>query len=182
MSHSGTALIDPYKIFEKIKLSSGMRVADFGCGRTGHFVFPSAQIVGEKGIVYAIDIMKNILESIRSMARSEGYDNVQTIWSDVELVGRTPIPEKSLDVCFFVNILFQMGDKESVIKEASRLLKKGGYLVVIDWRKKLGPLGPDFGKVTTADQIIDLANQVDLTLIENSVINDYHYLLILRKV
>ena len=80
MSHSGTALIDPYKIFERISLSAGERVADLGCGRTGHFVFPAVKVVGEKGIVYAVDVVKNILESIKSMARSGGFDNIQTVY------------------------------------------------------------------------------------------------------
>ena len=70
MSHSGTALIDPYKIFEKISLGHGMRVADLGCGRTGHFIFPTARVVGESGVVYAVDIMKDILESIKSRVRT----------------------------------------------------------------------------------------------------------------
>ena len=142
MSHSGTALIDPYKIFEKISLAEGQRVADLGCGRTGHFVFPAVKIVGDKGVVYAVDIIKNVLDSIKSMARSEGYDSVQTVWSDIELPGKTPIPAGSLDACFYVNVLFQLKNKVGAIKEAVRLLKKGGYLVVVDWAKKLGMLGP----------------------------------------
>jgi ubiquinone/menaquinone biosynthesis C-methylase UbiE len=57
MAHSGTVLIDPYKIFEKISLSVGQRVADLGCGRTGHFVFPAVKTVGDTGIVYAVDVV-----------------------------------------------------------------------------------------------------------------------------
>src|SRR3989338_2287181 len=106
MSHVGTALVDPYKIFEKISLKEGMRVADLGCGRTGHFVFPAAHVIGDNGIVYAVDVMKDVLENVKSRARFEGFDNVQAIWSDVELPGRAPIPNKSLDACFFINALF----------------------------------------------------------------------------
>ncbi len=181
MSHSGTALIDPYKVFEKVGLSPGMRVADFGCGRTGHFVFPSAKIVGEKGIVYAIDIIKNILESIKSLAKSEGYDNVQVIWSDVELVGKTPIPENSLNACFFINLLSQVKEREAVIKEASRLLKNDGYLAVIDWHKKLGLLGPSEAQKVLPELVINFAKDSNLKLQESTMMSDYHYLLIFRK-
>lgn len=182
MVHSGTALIDPYKVFEKIKLSSGMRVADFGCGRTGHFVFPSAQIVGETGVVYAIDIIKNILESIKSLAKSEGYDNVQTVWSDIELAGRVPIPERSLDACFFVNVLFQLKNRQVAIEEATRLLKQNGFLVIIEWAKKLGPLGPDPDRVVAMSDLLVMAKQTGLGLVEQDKMNDYHYLLILQKI
>lgn len=182
MVHSGTALVDPYKVFAKIKLSPGMRVADFGCGRTGHFVFPSARIVGETGVVYAIDIIKNILESIKSLAKSEGYDNVRTVWSNIELAGGVSIPERSLDACFFVNVLFQLKDRQAAIKEAARLLKQNGFLVIIDWVKKLGPLGPEPEHMITEEDLINMAKQAGLDVVERDKMNDYHYLLILRKI
>ncbi|MCX6779720.1 MAG: hypothetical protein NT034_00885 [Candidatus Magasanikbacteria bacterium] len=70
MQTSGTALIDPFEIFQKVGLSSGMRVADMGCGRTGHFVLPAARVVGEKGLVYAVDILKDVLQSLGSWVKS----------------------------------------------------------------------------------------------------------------
>jgi len=181
MSHSGTALVDPYKIFDKILLSEGMRVADLGCGRTGHFVFPAAQIVGAKGIVYAVDVIKDVLESVRSMARGEGCDNVQTIWSDIERLGKTPIAESSLDVCFFVNVLFQLKDKTGAVKEASRLLKKDGFMVVVDWAKKLGFLGPSPELMLNPEKISALAAQENFKFIDRVVVGDYHYSLIFQK-
>ena len=181
MTHAGTALIDPQKIFEKIILAPGMRVADLGCGRTGHFVFSASRIVGDTGIVYAIDIMKDILESLKSRIRSEGFDNVQVIWSDVEIAGKTPIPADSLDVCFFINVMFLFKDKISAIKEAKRLLKNGGMLVVVDWAKKLGPLGPDTNMITRPEDIASLSRSAGLNLLENFSLGDYHYCLIFKK-
>ena len=182
MSHAGTALIDPYKIFARISLSSGSRVADLGCGRTGHFVFPAVKVVGDTGIVYAVDVVKNILESIKSMARSEGYDNVQTVWSDIELPGKTPIPDNSLDACFYVNVLFQLKNKVGAIKEATRMLKKGGYLVVVDWAKKLGMLGPVEGSMLSPDELMRLAAQDNLKFVDKVDVGEYHYSLIFEKV
>lgn len=182
MAHSGTALIDPYKIFEKISLSPGDRVADLGCGRTGHFVFPAVKVVGDKGIVYAVDVVKNILESIKSIARSGGMDNIQTIWSDIEAPGKTPIPTGSLDACFCVNVLFQLKNKAGAIAEASRLLKKGGYLVAVDWEKKLGMLGPDESAMISPQELINLAAEENLKFVDKILPGDYHYSLIFEKV
>lgn len=182
MSHAGTALIDPYKIFERISLSSGKRVADLGCGRTGHFVFPAVKVVGDKGIVYAVDVVKNILESIKSMARSEGYDNVQTVWSDIEIPGKTPIPDNSLDVCFCVNVLFLLKNKDGAIKEATRMLKPGGYLVVVDWAKRLGLLGPSEERMLNPDELTRLAVADKLKLVDKILPGEYHYSLIFEKI
>ncbi|TAN32658.1 methyltransferase domain-containing protein [Patescibacteria group bacterium] len=181
MSHSGTALLNPYKIFADIKLAKGMRVADLGCGRTGHFVFPAAKTVGDTGIVYGVDVMKDVLENIKSTARAEGCANVQTVWSDLERAGKTPLPPASVDACFFVNVLFQVKDKRSAIAEAARLLKKQGHLVIIDWQKKLGMLGPAPGQMLIIDTLVDLAGQSMLKLAKQFQASDYHFGLIFAK-
>ncbi|HSR89464.1 MAG TPA: methyltransferase domain-containing protein [Candidatus Udaeobacter sp.] len=181
MFHSGTALIDPYKIFARISLSEGKRVADLGCGRTGHFVFPAVKIVGEKGVVYAVDVVKNILDSIKSTARTGGHDNVQTVWSDIEVFGKTPIPDNSLDACFCINVLFQLKNKAGAIKEAARMLKPGGYLVVVDWAKKLGGLGPSPESMLKPEDLLKLAAQENLKFVDKILPGEYHYSLIFEK-
>lgn len=179
--HSGAALIDPKEIFEKISLGSGMRVADLGCGRTGHFVFSASKMVGNTGIVYAVDIIKDILASIQAQINMQGFGNIETIWSDIEKYGKVPIPEKSLDVCFFVNVVYLLSDKKNAFKEAARLLKPKGFLVVVDWKRKIGPLGPSESVMVSPEEVIAAATEVGLKLFDRTVINDYHYAVILKK-
>ena len=182
MSHSGTALINPEPVFEKITLRAGMRVADLGCGRTGHFVFPAAKVVGERGVVYAVEIVKNILESIKSRVRSEGYGNVQPVWADIERFSKVPIPENSLDSCFMVNVLFMLKDKLTALKEAVRLLKSGGTIVVVDWARRLGPLGPLPQQMVSPESIERLADGLGLKMLAQVTPGEYHYGLIFQKV
>jgi ubiquinone/menaquinone biosynthesis C-methylase UbiE len=182
MVHAGTSLIDPNKIFEKIHLAPGMRVADLGCGRTGHFVFSAAQAVGDKGVVYAVDVIKDVLASVKSLAQGEGFDNIQTVWSDIELAGRTPIPDESVDACFIVNVMFQLKNKAGAMREAARMLKKEGYLVVVDWMKKLGALGPAPEVMTSPQTLAASAEEAGLAPVENFPAGAYHYSLILKKI
>ncbi len=181
MSHAGTALLDPHPIFKKIALAEGMRVADFGCGRTGHFVFPASRTVKETGVVYAIDVIKNIVESIRSRVRSEGYGNVQVIWADIERAGSVPIPAGSLDVGFMINVLFLVKDQTAVLAEAHRLLRTNGYAVVIEWKKNLGLVGPSNEVMVSPEHLKTTAEQVGLQPVDFFPLNDYHYCLILKK-
>lgn len=181
MAHSGKALVDPHLVFSKISLTPGMRVADLGCGRTGHFVFPAAKVVGERGIVYAVEIVKNILENIKSRVRSEGFDNVQAIWSDIEAVGKTPIPAGSLQACFLVNVLFLVKNKSDALKEAVRLLEPGGSLVIVDWSRKLGLLGPAPEMMLNPESTVEIAKNLGLNLTQNFPMGDYHFCLIFNK-
>ncbi len=181
MNHAGRALVDPFQIFDKIGLTTGMRVADMGCGRTGHFVFPASRIVGATGVVYAVDILKEVLESINSWVRSEALENVHTVWSDIETVNKTPIPEKSLDACFFMNVLHGLKNKDTALTEASRLLKDEGVVAVIEWQKRLGALGPEDAGMLASDQLKAVASGVGLRQIESFPISDYHYCSIFKK-
>lgn len=181
METSGRALIDPSKILEKVGLKHGMRVADMGCGRTGHFVLPAAKAVGDTGMVYAIDIMKEILENIDSWKKSLGLNNIQPIWSNIEAEGKTPIPAKSLDVCFFMNVFFMLKQKAGALKEAFRLIKDDGQVVVVDWEKNIGALGPLPEKMVKAQDLINEAQAVGLRLVENFPAGSYHYCLIFKK-
>lgn len=180
MKHFGLALIDPSIVFEEIGLAEGMRVADLGCGRTGQFVFPTAAVVGDKGIVYAVDVIQSVLENIQHNARSAGFTNIETIWADLEKVGQTPIPTASLNVCFLVNVLFSVHDMGSVIFEAGRLLKSGGALVVIDWKKPLGNLQPP--AILNPDDIKSFASKSDLFFSGTAEPGEYHFCLIFKKV
>jgi ubiquinone/menaquinone biosynthesis C-methylase UbiE len=182
MTHVGIALIDPHKIFSAVGLSKGMRVADFGCGRTGHFVFVAAKVVEDVGVVYAVDIMKEVLENIKSRVRSEGFDNVQIIWSDIESEGKTPIAGGSLDVCFFVNVVSQLKNRTAALKEAMRLLKPGGKVVVVDWSKKIGPLGPEEDKMLNPGKVSMLGSDCGFTVEGTGSAGDYHFYSILKKI
>src|SRR3989338_11597175 len=98
----GNELLDPEEIFKHIELKGGQRVADLGCGGAGHFVLPAAQKVGSLGTVYAVDILKSVLQTVASKARLEGVANVKTVWSNLELPGATKIPKESLDAAFLI--------------------------------------------------------------------------------
>ncbi len=159
-----------------------MRVADLGCGRTGHFVFPASRIVGAQGVVYAVEVVQNILESIKSRVRSEGYDNVQPIWADIELVGKVPVPNNSLDSCFMVNVLSILHDKTSALLEAIRILKADGFLVVVEWQKKLGGIGPADSARITPDALQTITADLPLRLIDIFSVGEYHYCALFKKV
>ena len=181
MYNSGNQLIDPQLLFEKAQLRKNMYIADFGCGRTGHIIFPAAKIIGEHGIIYAIDIMKDILENIIKRAHMHGMTNVHTIWSDLEMIGKTSIPEKSLDVVFMTNSLFHMKNKINVLIEASRLLKDKSRLIIVDWIENNLTIGPKGDKLVDFSQIKSWAQSNNFTVQEEFPVGTYHIGVVLYK-
>lgn len=177
MSH----LLDPQLLFQKSQLQPGMHVADFACGRTGHVVFPASIIVGEKGVVYAVDILKDILENIRKRASTEALTNIHTVWSDVEKVGKTAIPAKSLDIVFMVNALSHGPNSLLALEEANRLLRDKGRMVVVDWYKKAPSLGPEQKNFVNFDLVKSWATQNGYVVQEEFEAGVYYWALVLFR-
>ena len=133
MFYTGTQGINPYFLLEKAHVAPGMHVADCGCGSNGHIVFPAAEKMNKTGIVYAVDILRRALEAVGRQAKLYNIESVHTVWSNLEQLGGTRIPEKTLDRAFIINTLFQAKDQLAFLLEVKRLLKDKARLLVVDW-------------------------------------------------
>ncbi len=177
----GTKLIDPFFVLNQVGLKEKMKVADLGCGAVGHFVFPASKLVGKEGVIYALDIQRGVLEGIEKKAKVENAANVQTVWSDLERFGAAKITSNSLDAAMLLNTLFQTKDRVTVLREAARMLKVGGKLLVVDWLPTGAPFGPPLeGRVDP----FFLEREVDklgLHLLKRFSAGPYHYGLVFEK-
>ncbi|KKT07436.1 MAG: Methyltransferase type 11 [Parcubacteria group bacterium GW2011_GWA2_43_17] len=85
----GNQLLNPLTILrDHLKIAMDARVADLGCGSMGFFSLQAAALAGDKGQVYAVDILKEVLSSVEGRARQAGLYNIKTVWSNLEVVGR----------------------------------------------------------------------------------------------
>ncbi len=174
----GNELLDPTAILGRLGVEHGSRLADLGCGGAGHFIIPAARLVGENTTAYAVDILKSVLRSVVSKAKIEGVNNIKPIWSNLEVLRATKIPDQSLDFALLINILFQSKDDESIIRDAARLLKPGGKLLVIDWNNVMASLGPPADDRVKPEEIKTIAKKLKLNLIDEFTAGNYHFGLI----
>ncbi|MBI2633571.1 MAG: methyltransferase domain-containing protein [Parcubacteria group bacterium] len=177
----GNELLNPKKVLEDGGIVEGMTVADLGSGMRGYFSLQAAKLVGKNGTVYAVDILKSALQSVENFAKLYNLTNVKTVWSNLEVVGATNIPEKSIDAGLLVNILFQIGYRANVIKEAGRLIKQKGMLLVVDWKKELSPLGPPLESRLLQDEIKKLVQAENFSFEKEFSAGPYHYGLVFKK-
>ena len=114
---------------KKVGLKSGQTVLDFGC-RVGHYTIPAANVVGNNGIVYAVDKEQQVLNELEQKAVPLNLKNIRTINSS----GRVQIDleNNSIDVVLFYDVLHYHGkkDREKLYAEAYRVLKQNGLLSV----------------------------------------------------
>lgn len=113
----------PEEEVNKLDLKEGQKILDYGCG-FGSYTFPAANLVGEKGKVYALDKQPLAIKKIEEKAQMKGYHNIDTILSHED----TGLPNESVDVILLYGVLPEIEYDESLLTELYRILKPNGYL------------------------------------------------------
>lgn len=177
---SGINFTDPARSVERLRLEPGMRVADFGAG-SGAICFALAKVVGSKGLVYAIDIQKDLLDKLKSEARRRAVGNIETLWGDIDHVGGVKLADHTVNAVVVSNVLFQVDAKYQLAKEAHRVLMPGGRVLIVDWSESFGGMGPQPDHVVAADQAKDIFVQAGFAEGESFVAGPHHYGLVMIK-
>lgn len=177
----GSELINPDYLFKQLDIQQGMRIADLGCGGNGRFCIPAGRLVGQRGIIYAVDILKSVLQEVAKKARLEGVNNVKPIWSNLEIYGATKIKDSSVNIAFLINILFQAKEHKEIIREATRILKPGGKLLIVDWTQTATPFGPSLVDRVKPEDLKKIARNINLELVDEFKAGKYHFGLLFIK-
>ena len=135
-------------------LKEGETVLDLGSG-AGFDCFLASQAVGKKGRVIGVDMTGDMLERAAANARKAGYGNVEFRLGEIEAL---PVEDGTVDAVISNCVINLVPDKDKAFREAFRVLKPGGRLMVSDivLKKKL----PDFVKQSIEAYVGCLAGAV----------------------
>jgi len=103
-------------------------VLDVGCGM-GYFTIPFARIVGDQGVVFAVDLQKEMLDTVRRRAAQAG------VLSRVRLVHCAPdslgVTERfAFALAFWM--VHEIPDQRRFLAEGFSLLKPSGKLLIVE--------------------------------------------------
>lgn len=169
---------DPVKISKAMGVERGMTVADLGCG-PGYFTLPLASLVGEGGLVYAVDSDRTMLGHLRAMIAKQGAHGkrVKVVHADIASTG---IPSGSVDMALFANVLHDVQDKGRFLAEVKRICTPGATVVDIDWKKVRMEMGPPFEIRLTEAESRKILNAAGLWVAESIDVGPYHYGLVCK--
>lgn len=127
-------LIDPREFFARIALQPGSRVLDLGCG-VGRYSIAIARALGGTGLVSALDSWDEGIETLKRTIRTEAIPNIRPILADI--AGRLPLGDASVDLCLIATVLHDIAPdhQASALAEAVRVLRPGGVLALVEFKK-----------------------------------------------
>jgi ubiquinone/menaquinone biosynthesis C-methylase UbiE len=133
---------DPEVIFNVLKLKEGDLFLDLGCG-PGEYSIEASRIIGNSGLVYALDKSQYMIDCLRAEADSQGLKNIKTMVSDITCP--LPIEDGCIDVCLISTVLHipeVTKQMRAIFTEVRRVLKPRGRSAIIECKKEVTPFGP----------------------------------------
>jgi len=155
--------------FLKPFVFQGMVIADLGCG-PGYYCKFFREYASK---LYCVDIDSEALDIVRR--ELGGYGNVIVLNEDIT---RTTIPNSSVDLAFMSNVFHDIDDKEPVVKEVGRILKPGGKLLIIEFKKDV-LFGPPFK--LSPEEVEEYFTREGFVKEQFLEVSPYHYMLVFKK-
>ena len=141
-------------------------VADLGCGPGFYCEF----LVKLAKKVYCVDVDCIALSIAKEKAPSATFL--------CEPAESTSIKDGEVDVVILANSFHDMNNKEKVVKEVRRILKDGGKVIIVDWKKD-SPIGPPVWKRMSDVEYLKFFE--GFTLLEKFDPSPYQFGMVLRK-
>jgi len=131
---SSLDLIDAREFFARIDLPPGGVVLDLACG-VGNYSLEISKALGGNGLIYAVDSWEEGIETLKQTIREAGTSNIRPIVADI--AERLPLEDASVDFCLMATVLhdLSLAEQPAALAEAARVLKPGGVLALVEFKK-----------------------------------------------
>lgn len=173
-------LIKPSDFFSNIQIIPGAQVLDAGCG-VGRYSIELSKRLGDQGLIHAVDDWGEAIDSLKKTMQEEGISNINPIKADI--TKHIPLEDGSVDLCLMATVLHDLPPegRDSALGEIARVLKTGGVLALVEFKKiDKGP-GPPIGIRISEQEAEEKLRKYGFLKTFLGDIGEFNYLLNLRK-
>lgn len=128
--------IPPDYIRRKLNIRKPDRVVEIGAG-TGFFSIAFLELF-QPSTLYACDLSEVMIDWMTENV-SPRYPNIVPVRTEE---GSVPLQDEIADLVFMINLHHELEDPSKTVQEAFRLLKRGGEIFIVDWKKEDMAEGP----------------------------------------
>jgi ubiquinone/menaquinone biosynthesis C-methylase UbiE len=164
---------NPEEILGATKLNRNYVAADLGCG-SGFLTIPLSRKVKK---VYGIDMQKKMLNYLQQKINNQRIENIMPLLSKKNEI---PLENESLDLLISANTLHEFSEKEQMVREMQRVLRRNGKAVTVDFKKENTGSGPPVAIRLSKDQAKLLFEKNGFTFVKSKDLM-YHYLIVFQK-
>jgi FkbM family methyltransferase len=118
------------KLLPPLKIKAGDAVVDMGAG-SGYYTVRLADLVGEKGKVYAVDIQPEMLELLAKRLKANKIKNVELIQGTAS---DPKLPDAGVDLILMVDVYHEFTHPYEMTEAMVKSLKPGGRLAFVEYR------------------------------------------------
>lgn len=120
------------KYLNSFGIKRGSTVIDYGCGPGGYLKWAS-HAAGPEGRVYAVDIHKLAILSVKRLIKSKKLQNIIPVLAEGYSCS---IGNNTADLIFAVDMFHMIEDVNLFLNELNRIIKEEGILILEDGHQK----------------------------------------------
>jgi len=167
---------NPDLVWQTLKLLSPRLLVEIGAG-TGFIALQFLRHL-PVGSICACDISETMLDWLAENLPEEARGRVVPMKMTENEV---PLAGGIADLVYMVNLHHELEDPPTIVAEAQRLLRPGGKVAVVDWKKTPTPEGPPPEIRTTAEEIVAQMEKAGFVRIVVHPLLEHHHLVIGEK-
>jgi arsenite methyltransferase len=164
----------PQEVMGALGLKAGEVIADIGAG-SGYFTFRLTHHVGDRGKVYAVDVSPDMIRHINRRIRELKATNVVSILADPD---DPLLPDASVNRFFFSDSWHHIDNQTKYLSLIKKMLKASGEMVMIDFHKKVLPVGPPIHMKIAREDLIKQMQSNGFRLTKEHTFLPYQYFLV----
>jgi len=147
--------LDPGVMWQALGSPRPAAIVDIGAG-TGMFARRFAALAPE-ATVFAVDTEQRMLDWIAEHPDPAIDDRLRLVLSKETVV---PLPDDSAGLVVMINLHHELADPRATYREALRLLRAAGQLLVVDWARTEMQGGPPQHVRATSGEIVAMLEAV----------------------
>jgi ubiquinone/menaquinone biosynthesis C-methylase UbiE len=169
---------DPQSMIALVPIHHEQKVADIGSG-PGWLSIPLAKYL-YSGTCYAVDTQQSMLDHVKTQGELAKLGNIETVISKENQI---PMEDGSLDGVVFSNVLNEAKRPKTLIKEGARLVKKSGWLSIVEWLPIEGTpeVGPAASKRLVQQELREAVEALGFTTTTSRQLTPHRYIIVARK-